>query len=56
MSDGKLARINGWRVVPPTNKTYEYRPTGSTLGNKVEVVCHVNGQRFDTMLIPKNKL
>jgi hypothetical protein len=56
MSDGKLARINGWRVVPPTDKTHEYRLTGFTLGNKVEVVCCANGQRFDTMLIHKNKL
>jgi len=56
MTDGVLARINGWEVVPPTDNNYEYRPTGFTLGNKVEVVCYANGQRYDTMFIHKNRL
>ena len=53
MSDGKLAQINGWRVVPPTNKTYEYRPTGFSVGNKSEAIVYVNGKRTDKIMLPK---
>ena len=55
-NDLKLALINGWRVVPPTDVKYEYIPTGLVFGDKVEVVCYRNGQRFDTMFINKNRL
>ena len=54
MSDGKLAQINGWKVVPPTNKTYEYRPTGFSVGNKSEVIVYVNGKRTDKIMLHKS--